>query len=64
MPGLVVNMLVVPGDSVSAGQTVVILEAMKMENDLPAPIDGTIKEVRVQKGDTVDNGQILVTIEP
>jgi biotin carboxyl carrier protein len=54
----------VPGDSVSAGQTVVILEAMKMENDLPAPIDGTIKEVRVQKGDTVDNGQILVTIEP
>ena len=64
MPGLVVNMLVVPGDSVTAGQTVVILEAMKMENDLPAPIDGTIKEVRVQKGDTVDNGQILVTIEP
>jgi len=64
MPGLVVNTLVAPGDSVTAGQTVVILEAMKMENDLPAPINGTIKEVRVHKGDTVDNGQILVTIEP
>lgn len=64
MPGLVVNTLVTPGETVQAGQTVVILEAMKMENDLPAPIAGTVKEVKIAQGDTVDNGQVLVTIEP
>ena len=63
MPGLVVNTLVEPGDTVEAGQAVVVLEAMKMENDLPAPIAGHIKEVRVQKRQTVDQGQVLVIIE-
>jgi biotin carboxyl carrier protein len=63
MPGLVVNVLVQPGDTVTQNQTVVILEAMKMENDLPAPTAGTVKEVRVSKGQTVDQGEIMVTIE-
>ncbi|GLV58712.1 hypothetical protein KDH_55420 [Dictyobacter sp. S3.2.2.5] len=63
MPGLVVNTLAQPGDTVSAGQTVVVLEAMKMENDLPSPIAGTVKELKVQKGQTVDQGQLLVIIE-
>jgi len=63
MPGLVVNVLVQPGDIVTQNQTVVVLEAMKMENDLPAPTAGTVKEVRISKGQTVDQGEILIAIE-
>ena len=63
MPGLVVNVLVQPGDTVIQHQTVVVLEAMKMENDLPAPTAGTVKEVRVSKGQTVDQDEILIVIE-
>ncbi|GCF10198.1 acetyl-CoA carboxylase biotin carboxyl carrier protein subunit [Dictyobacter arantiisoli] len=63
MPGLVVNTLVTPGDKVRAGETVVILEAMKMENDLSAPLAGIVKELKVQAGQTVDQGQALVIIE-
>ena len=63
MPGLVVNVLVQPGDTVSQNQTVVVLEAMKMENDLPAPTAGIVKEVRVSKGQTVDQGEVLVIVE-
>lgn len=63
MPGLVINTLVVPGDVVTAGQTVVVLEAMKMENDLPSPIAGTVKTLKVNTGQTVDQGQLLVVID-
>lgn len=63
MPGLVVNVLVEPGDTVAQNQTVAVLEAMKMENDLPAPTAGTVTEVRVSKGQTVDQGEILIVIE-
>ncbi len=63
MPGLVVAVLVEPGSSVAQDQPVVILEAMKMENDLPAPIAGTVREVRVSKGQTVDQGDILIVID-
>ena len=45
------------------GQTVVVLEAMKMENDLTSPITGKLVEVRVQKGQTVDQGEVLAVIE-
>lgn len=62
MPGLVVGIPVEQGATVTAGQPVVILEAMKMENDLSAPISGTIKEIRVQKGQTVDQGEVLVIV--
>lgn len=63
MPGLVVDVLVTPDMSITQGQTVLILEAMKMENDLPAPCSGTIRDVHVQKGQTVDQKQLLLTIE-
>jgi biotin carboxyl carrier protein len=63
MPGLVIDVLVEPGTPVANGQTVLILEAMKMENDLNAPIAGIVKEVRVSKGQTVEQGAALVVIE-
>ena len=62
MPGLVVGIPVEVGHTVNAGQPVLILEAMKMENDLTAPITGTVKEVRVSKGQTVEQGAALVVI--
>jgi biotin carboxyl carrier protein len=62
MPGLVTAILVTTGDSVNANQPVAILEAMKMENDLLAPIAGTVKEIRASKGQTVDHGEILLII--
>ena len=62
MPGLVVGVPLESGETVAAGQTVVVLEAMKMENDLASPIAGVLKEVRVTKGQTVDQGEVLVVI--
>lgn len=62
MPGLVLGIPFEPGTRVERGQTVAILEAMKMENDLASPIAGTIKEVKVTKGQTVNQGDALVVI--
>ncbi len=62
MPGLVVGIPLGQGATVSSGQTVVVLEAMKMENDLSSPIAGVIKEIRVNKGQTVDQGEVLVVV--
>ncbi|GAC1403534.1 MAG: hypothetical protein NVSMB49_21140 [Ktedonobacteraceae bacterium] len=62
MPGLVVDVLLEQGATVTPGQTVVVLEAMKMENDLSSPIAGIIKEIRVNKGQTVDQGEVLVVV--
>jgi biotin carboxyl carrier protein len=63
MPGLVAHILLEQGTSVEQGQTVIVLEAMKMENDLVSPIAGTIKEIKVGKGQVVDQGAILVLVE-
>ncbi len=63
MPGLVIGTPLEAGSAVTAGQTVAVLEAMKMENDLASPISGTIKEVRVQIDQTVEQGQVLIIIE-
>ena len=63
MPGLVIGLPCEIGAQVQAGQTVVVLEAMKMENDLMAPIAGTLKELRVSKGQSVDQGELLAVIE-
>ena len=62
MPGLVLGIPFEPGARVERGQTVAILEAMKMENDLASPIAGTIKEVKVVKGQTVNQGDALVVV--
>jgi len=62
MPGLVIGVPVEMGASITLGQTVVVLEAMRMENDLAAPRAGTIKEIKVSKGQTVNQGDVLVVI--
>jgi biotin carboxyl carrier protein len=62
MPGLVLNVLKAAGESVERGETVVILEAMKMENDLTTPHGGTVKEVLVNQGQTVNQGDVLLVI--
>lgn len=63
MPGLVVRVEVEPGERVAAGQGVVIVEAMKMENELKAPADGVVVSVAVQPGQTVDKGAVLIVLE-
>lgn len=62
MPGNILDVRVKPGDSVKAGDTLLILEAMKMENEISAPQDGTIASVNVAKGDTVNSGDLLCTM--
>ncbi len=62
MPGLVVRVEVEPGQQVTAGAPLVVLEAMKMENQLAAPAAGTVTEVRVRPGATVEKGAVLVVI--
>jgi biotin carboxyl carrier protein len=63
MPGMVVDYLVSAGDTVKAGDVVVILEAMKMENSLEAPVDGVVGELPYGKGDSVAKGDVLLTID-
>ncbi|MDY0237222.1 MAG: biotin/lipoyl-containing protein, partial [Campylobacterales bacterium] len=62
LPGSVFKILVKVGDSVKEGQAVVILEAMKMEIEIPALCDGVVSEIKVAVGDSVDNGQVLVVL--
>lgn len=62
MPGLVVNIPVALGDAVERGQTVAVLEAMKMENDLSAPRSGVVKEIKVSQGQAVNQGQPLIIV--
>jgi propionyl-CoA carboxylase alpha chain len=61
MPGLVVAVHVEPGQQVEKGAALVVLSAMKMQNELTARDDATVKEVHVQAGQTVDQGHVLVT---
>ena len=63
MPGRIRALLVHEGDSVKSGQGVVVVEAMKMENEIPAPKDGRVSRVRVRPGDTVEAGAALFTVE-
>lgn len=62
IPGLVVKVTVSAGDHVEAGQSLVILEAMKMENELRAPRSGSIATIHVRAGDSVNQGETLVTL--
>jgi acetyl-CoA/propionyl-CoA carboxylase biotin carboxyl carrier protein len=63
MQGTIVKVLVAPGDAVEEGQTVCVLEAMKMENNIPADKTGTVNEVKVEAGQSVGSGDVVVVIE-
>ncbi|RMG12809.1 MAG: acetyl-CoA carboxylase biotin carboxyl carrier protein subunit [Planctomycetota bacterium] len=64
MPGVVVELRVAEGDRVEAGQVLLILEAMKMQNEIAAPADARVAAVRVQTGDAVAGGDVLVEFAP
>lgn len=63
MPGLVVKIEVEEGQTVRAGQGVVVVEAMKMENELKAPTDGVVARIHVEPRQTVEKGTVLITLE-
>jgi biotin carboxyl carrier protein len=63
MPGKVIEVLVAEGDSVERGQGLVIVEAMKMENEVRSPTAGEVKEIKVKPGDAVEGGAVLVIVE-
>jgi biotin carboxyl carrier protein len=63
MPGLVLNVLVEPGQQVTAGEGLVVLEAMKMENELRAAVDGVVKAVHIARGEAVGKNTLLIELE-
>ncbi|MBI2997486.1 MAG: biotin/lipoyl-binding protein, partial [Deltaproteobacteria bacterium] len=63
MPGKVIAVLVSEGDRAEKGQGLVIVEAMKMENEVRSPIAGEVREIRVKAGDAVEAGAILAVVE-
>lgn len=63
MPGTILNVLVAAGDSVKMGQPLIVLEAMKMENEIPAPRDGVVASILTSKGATVNTGEALVALK-
>jgi glutaconyl-CoA decarboxylase len=62
MPGKVLEVVVAVGSSVADGDLVLMLEAMKMENEIFASASGTVKEIRVSNGDSVNTGDVLLVI--
>lgn len=62
LPGVIIDVKVAVGDTVKKGDTVVVLEAMKMENNINADCDGKVTAVQVAKGDTVADGAVLVVL--
>ena len=64
MPGLIVMVAVAAGDSVEQGDTLIILESMKMQNELRSPIAGSVKSIQAAAGQAVDKGDLLVEIAP
>jgi len=63
MPGLVLRVLAEPGTVVTAGQPLLVLEAMKMEQTVSAPADGVVAELRAKAGEQVSTGQVLAVLE-
>ncbi len=63
IPGTVVKLLVSEGEKVRVGDPILILEAMKMENEIVSPKDGVVREIRVREGERVETGQVLVVID-
>jgi biotin carboxyl carrier protein len=64
MPGKIIEIFVKAGDVVKANKPLLIMEAMKMENEMRADADVTIKEICVKQGDSVESGALLITFEP
>ena len=64
MPGMIIRYEVNVGDQVKAGDVVVVFEAMKMENHIPSPIDGTVKALAFAPGDPVAKGAVMAVISP
>ena len=62
MPGTVLKINVTVGQAVKSGDSLCVLEAMKMENDIPAPADGTVASINVSNGATVQSGDVLITL--
>lgn len=62
LQGTVMKINVKPGDTVKRGAAVVVIEALKMENDVPAPQDGVVESIEVKCGDTVSTDQVLLTL--
>lgn len=62
MPGIVVRALVAPGETVARGQGLMILEAMKMQNELASELDGVVQEILVEDGQMVDGGTVLARV--
>lgn len=63
MPGTVIDVKVNVGDKVENGTTIIVLEAMKMENDIVSPVAGTVASINVRKGDTLDSGALIAVIQ-
>ncbi|HON17643.1 MAG TPA: acetyl-CoA carboxylase biotin carboxyl carrier protein subunit [Salinivirgaceae bacterium] len=63
LPGNIFKILVHPGDTISKGQTVLVMEAMKMENNIQVDRDGVVKEIKVKVGDAVLQNDVLMIIE-
>ncbi len=63
MPGTILNVLVKEGAKVKGGEVLLILEAMKMENEITSPVAGAVKKIAVSKGSNVNTGEVLVIIE-
>jgi biotin carboxyl carrier protein len=64
IPGVVVSAAVAPGDTVTVGQQLMVIESMKMESEIVAWRDGTVQGVGVQVGESFERGAVLVTLEP
>ncbi len=62
LPGVILEVLVKKGDKISIGQKIVVLEAMKMENNIESDLEGTVLEVNVSKGDSVMQGDVLIVV--
>lgn len=62
MPGTILKVNVTVGQTVKSGDSLCVLEAMKMENDIPAPKDGTVASIEVTKGTSVQSGDVLITL--
>ncbi len=64
IPGVIVQVIVKVGEQVKAGQNLLVIEAMKMENNFPSPVAGKILKVHVEAGSEVENHQLLITLDP